>query len=304
MTSPRQGTLRPVTGLPCPVKDQGTSDSPTRLVRSVAPPQPTTKNNAPCHGRFFGILACLGFFFLISCGQPEPDVFQSITTEAPVTTEGLPSTTQPTTTIPNTTTATAINPTTTTTTTQPTTTTSTTTLITTATASTSTTTSVVATTTQPTTTTSQPVTTTTSTTTTTQPTTTTSTTTLITTTATTTSTTTTTTQPTTTTSTTTTSQPVTTTTSTTTTTQPTTTTSTTTTIPAIQGIDIYQARCSVCHGASGEGGTADSLQISKLALPDIRRVIIEGNDIMPAWGGILSDNEIDMVSSYVKQLQR
>lgn len=76
------------------------------------------------------------------------------------------------------------------------------------------------------------------------------------------------------------------------------------TIPEIQGIDIYLAHCSVCHGDSGEGGTGGNLQISKLGIQEIKKIVIEGNNIMPAWGEILSDGEIEIVSAYVKQLQR
>lgn len=61
--------------------------------------------------------------------------------------------------------------------------------------------------------------------------------------------------------------------------------------------------CAVCHGESGEGGSGTNLQISRLDVPAIAKVIIEGEDIMPAWGEVLSTVEIEQISSYVKTLQ-
>ncbi len=90
----------------------------------------------------------------------------------------------------------------------------------------------------------------------------------------------------------------------TTTTSTTTTTTTTTTIPTVDGMNIYLMHCAMCHGEDGEGGTGSNLQISRSSISAITKAVIEGNNIMPAWGDLFSTAEIEQVSSYVKNLQR
>lgn len=69
-------------------------------------------------------------------------------------------------------------------------------------------------------------------------------------------------------------------------------------------MDIYIRECAVCHGESGEGGTGTNLQDSRLDLPAIVKIVVEGKGLMPAWGEGLSTAEIEEVSLYAKNLQQ
>ncbi len=66
---------------------------------------------------------------------------------------------------------------------------------------------------------------------------------------------------------------------------------------------VYEARCVACHGAAGEGGVGPALGDGAVAAayPDIAdqiAVITNGRNAMPAWGEILSDEEIAAVAAY------
>ena len=76
-----------------------------------------------------------------------------------------------------------------------------------------------------------------------------------------------------------------------------------------EGNKIFATRCVVCHGNQGEGSIGPNLTDrywihGKGSLVDIAKLIKEGvNDKgMPAWGGLLKDEEIYEVTSYVKSL--
>jgi mono/diheme cytochrome c family protein len=69
------------------------------------------------------------------------------------------------------------------------------------------------------------------------------------------------------------------------------------------GRGIYVARCATCHGVDGDGGlapkTGDGLVVDHF--PDIAdhvAVVRDGVGAMPAWGGFLSDAEIEAVVRY------
>ena len=77
------------------------------------------------------------------------------------------------------------------------------------------------------------------------------------------------------------------------------------------GAKIFSEKCADCHGAGGKGGgsrkapdfTSPAVQA---ALPDalVTKIIRDGKPgtAMPAWGGRLSEVEIDAVSAFVKSL--
>ena len=73
------------------------------------------------------------------------------------------------------------------------------------------------------------------------------------------------------------------------------------------GRDIWRANCSRCHGGAGGGGAGPSLEGP---WPDDRQpdhpamiaVVAEGRGAMPRFGGSLSDDEIDAVVRYVREV--
>lgn len=73
-----------------------------------------------------------------------------------------------------------------------------------------------------------------------------------------------------------------------------------------KGAGIYAQQCATCHGPKGEGGTGTALgNAAMLALtPDhfIRHAIVNGRQgtPMPAFGGMLSEGDIDNVTAFVR----
>jgi len=83
------------------------------------------------------------------------------------------------------------------------------------------------------------------------------------------------------------------------------------------GRKVYQDRCVLCHGAEGKGdGVAaaglnpkprnhtDGAYMSTRTDEDLIGVIRNGKGGMPAWGSILSEQEIQAVLKYVRSLAR
>lgn len=80
---------------------------------------------------------------------------------------------------------------------------------------------------------------------------------------------------------------------------------------ASAGSRIFAAKCAGCHGAEGKGGGAMKTPnftnpAVQAALPDaaVVKVVGEGKPgtAMPAWGGTLSEAEINSVAAFVKSL--
>ncbi len=73
-----------------------------------------------------------------------------------------------------------------------------------------------------------------------------------------------------------------------------------------KGAAVYQQKCATCHGPKGEGGTGTALgNAAMLALtPDhfLRHAIVNGRQDtpMPAFGGTLSEADIDNVTAFVR----
>lgn len=72
----------------------------------------------------------------------------------------------------------------------------------------------------------------------------------------------------------------------------------------IQGWDVYRGRCAQCHGADGGGGVGLNLQnIETRLTDDEQRVVIEnGRRRMPAFGSTLSDDDIDAVIRFSREV--
>jgi len=81
------------------------------------------------------------------------------------------------------------------------------------------------------------------------------------------------------------------------------------------GAKVYSTRCALCHGAKGNGdGPAaaglnpkprahtDKAYMSTLTDEQIVAVIRNGKGTMPAWGKILSEEEIQAVAKHVREL--
>jgi cytochrome c6 len=71
------------------------------------------------------------------------------------------------------------------------------------------------------------------------------------------------------------------------------------------GAKIYNERCAMCHGANGKAmvaGTPDFANTNILAKPDyeLKKFINAGKGIMPGFQGVLKDQEILDVVSYIR----
>jgi mono/diheme cytochrome c family protein len=73
----------------------------------------------------------------------------------------------------------------------------------------------------------------------------------------------------------------------------------------IPGKDVYTKYCRLCHGSKGDLGLSGSanLTISALSLVEVKHVVVNGRNAMPAWGKQLSEQEIDEVAAYVLSLR-
>lgn len=68
------------------------------------------------------------------------------------------------------------------------------------------------------------------------------------------------------------------------------------------GGQVFQERCSGCHGPEGGGAEAPRLA-NNTALRDVSHVlrqVMRGGDYMPAFGNLFSDEEIAAVATYVR----
>jgi polyvinyl alcohol dehydrogenase (cytochrome) len=70
------------------------------------------------------------------------------------------------------------------------------------------------------------------------------------------------------------------------------------------GATVYRQRCATCHGGSGEGGSGPSLVDvdDRLTRDEHVTVVREGKDKMPAWEDTLTDEEIEAVVDYQREV--
>ena len=67
--------------------------------------------------------------------------------------------------------------------------------------------------------------------------------------------------------------------------------------------EIYQQKCQFCHGAQGQGARGPALTgVGSRSNAELRRIIHDGRQQMPAFSNQLTDAQIDAVVAYVKQL--
>ena len=72
------------------------------------------------------------------------------------------------------------------------------------------------------------------------------------------------------------------------------------------GRRVYVQYCAACHGSDGQGGVGPKLAEGEVVerYPDRaahRQVVVDGRGQMPAWGGVLSDDDIDAVVRYERE---
>ncbi len=68
------------------------------------------------------------------------------------------------------------------------------------------------------------------------------------------------------------------------------------------GSEIYKEKCAECHGPRmvSTGGAADLRELRADERPRFEKSVTEGKNQMPAWGGVLSDEEIGQLWAYVR----
>jgi cytochrome c6 len=72
------------------------------------------------------------------------------------------------------------------------------------------------------------------------------------------------------------------------------------------GQQVYTMYCTACHGADGTMGFsgATNLKTSVLPLEDRIKIVTHGKNIMNAFKGVLTKEEIESVSVYVESLRQ
>lgn len=78
--------------------------------------------------------------------------------------------------------------------------------------------------------------------------------------------------------------------------------------------DVYKSRCATCHGPDGKGDTAmgkkfglkdlGSADVQGKSDADLSTTITKGKDKMPAYGGKLTDAEINDLVKYIRTLKK
>ena len=78
------------------------------------------------------------------------------------------------------------------------------------------------------------------------------------------------------------------------------------TMMSVSGEGVYAARCAGCHGAAGGGGAGPRMaENARAADADyVARVVRNGRGMMPAFGNVLSDAEVEAVVQYTVGLSR
>jgi mono/diheme cytochrome c family protein len=71
---------------------------------------------------------------------------------------------------------------------------------------------------------------------------------------------------------------------------------------ATAGAEVYATNCAQCHGErlANSGGIPDLRQLKPGDKEKFENTVNEGKGQMPAWGGILSDEEIGQVWAYIR----
>ncbi len=84
--------------------------------------------------------------------------------------------------------------------------------------------------------------------------------------------------------------------------------------PAEDGRRLFLENCAGCHGRNADGDTPAgrawnvpdlrSLPVQSMSDQQLQQIIRQGRGKMPAWGGLLSQAEIDHLIAYMRSLGR
>ena len=68
------------------------------------------------------------------------------------------------------------------------------------------------------------------------------------------------------------------------------------------GAEVYAERCAACHGERlrATGGTFDLLKLRPNERARFDQAVNDGKGQMPAWGGVLSAEELDNLWAYLR----
>ncbi len=71
---------------------------------------------------------------------------------------------------------------------------------------------------------------------------------------------------------------------------------------AINGNEIYQEKCALCHGNDGKLGMsgAKDITVTNLSHSDIVSLITNGKNTMPAFNSTLNSEQIEAVTNYIE----
>ncbi len=71
---------------------------------------------------------------------------------------------------------------------------------------------------------------------------------------------------------------------------------------AAAGGDVYAEHCATCHGErlDATGAAPDLKQLGGDQKPHFDEIVRNGKGQMPAWEGMISDEEIDQVWAYIR----
>jgi mono/diheme cytochrome c family protein len=66
---------------------------------------------------------------------------------------------------------------------------------------------------------------------------------------------------------------------------------------------LYGANCAVCHGSAGQGGSGPRLTGNPRAAnaANVRSLVRFGRGVMPGFGAILAESEIEVLVRWVGQ---
>jgi len=72
--------------------------------------------------------------------------------------------------------------------------------------------------------------------------------------------------------------------------------------PIAAGAEVYQTHCATCHGERlvNTGSTFDLRRLRAEERPRFDKATKEGKGQMPAWGGVLSAEDLDQLWAYVR----
>ncbi len=74
---------------------------------------------------------------------------------------------------------------------------------------------------------------------------------------------------------------------------------------ALHGQAVYQTYCVQCHGEEGDlqMAGAKNLKISKVTMPEIKAIVKNGKGAMMGYSDVLTEQEIEAVSTYTNTLK-